>query len=132
MSQRYFIQATSRAAQGFCAAAGGASAKMPPPPLNGYKSISYKRFAQQSDGTLQSRKDCGVPFCMPLYGLQNLDGGKTVLCKRYKPQAGAEKGLCNDYEPLTGHKTGFQNRYKLSTGPKSDFVIITKPRRGQK
>ena len=77
MTQRYFIPATTLAAQGFCAAAGDAGAKMSPPPINGYKSISYKRFAQHSDGTLRSLKDCGVPFCMPLYGLQNLDGGQN-------------------------------------------------------
>lgn len=73
MTQRYFIQATTLAAQGFCAAAGGAT--FTPPPRSNSKSISYKRIAQHSDGTLRSRKDCGVPFCMPLYGLQNLDGG---------------------------------------------------------
>jgi hypothetical protein len=67
MPQRYFIPATTLAAQGFCAAAGGAT--FTPPPRSNSKSISYKRFAQHSDGTLRSRKDCGVPLlCVLILG----------------------------------------------------------------
>lgn len=45
---------TFLAVQTFCAAAGCAGAKMSPPPLNGCKSISYKRSAQTTIGTFQS------------------------------------------------------------------------------
>ena len=130
MTQRYSIFPNISAARTSCAAAGNAGVKMSPP-LNSLKSTRYTRFVRCSDGTLQSQKDCGVPFCMPLYILQNLDGGKTGLCNRNKLKSGTETDLCNDYEPLTRHETGFCNRYKLSTEPKSDIVIITKPRRGQ-
>ena len=56
MTERYFIQATTLAAQGFCAAAGGAT--FTPPPRSNSKSISYKRFARKI-GTFQSTAGLG-------------------------------------------------------------------------